>query len=272
MKHTVQRYRTLVLRSDGVVCSFCYLSSPRGTPRQNRVLALSDGTLLSRAPVVDETRSTYSLPAITRFREARTAGKGAMTLTRQELLEGVHGHLQGSVVLAHKEDYALLAFLVLTSYAQAIFDAVPLVQVVGPGGADLGRTLAQVGCNACLVNGQTSTATCVRALDRLGGMAVIDDLEGIGRRSGKGEFNEFVRLLSASTRKDSASNIWTDPETMRMEKLDFYGVKVLINHSGTNGFPLTPRLRFTPVRLPTKLWVSPPLPTSRSCATTSTSG
>jgi hypothetical protein len=66
-----RRYRTLVLRSDGVVCSFGYLPAPRGTPKHDRVLALSDGTLLSRAPVVDDARASFSLSGITRFREAK---------------------------------------------------------------------------------------------------------------------------------------------------------------------------------------------------------
>lgn len=232
VERTIQRYNTLVLRSDGVVCSFGYLPAPRGTPKQDRVLALSDGTLLSCAPVVDESTATFSSSAITRFRKARAASKSAMTFTPLELLEGVHEYLKGSAVLAHEEDYALLAFVAVTSYAQAVFDAVPLVQVVGLEGSDVGRALAQVGCNASLITGQTPAATAARALDRLGGLAVIDDLEGICRRSSEGEFWDFIRQLDGSTRKDTANTTWTDPRTMQVDKRDLYGVKVVISATG----------------------------------------
>jgi hypothetical protein len=242
-EQVVQRYRTLVLRSDGVVCTFGTLPAPRGTPRQDRVLAVSDGTLISRALVVDDTRDTFSPAAIIRFREARVASRSAMTMAPSKLLEGVHEHLKGSSALVYEEDYALLTFVVAASYAQAIFDAVPMVHVFGPGGLELGRALTQLGCNASFITGHPSVTTAARALDRLCGLAVIDDLEGLSRRSSEGEFKEFIRQLSGSTRKDSASHIWTDPKTMRIEKLDLYGVKVVINHSGTNGFPLTPTLK-----------------------------
>ncbi len=94
VERMVQGYRTLVLRSDSVVCTFSYLPAPQGTPKQDRVLTLSDGTLLSRAPVVYEATSTFSPSAITRFREARTAGTSAMTLTPLELLERLHEHMK----------------------------------------------------------------------------------------------------------------------------------------------------------------------------------
>jgi hypothetical protein len=233
VERTVQRYRTLVLRSDGTVCTYDYRPAPRGTPRQDRVLALSDGTLLSRAPMVDDTRMTFSPSAITRFRDARAAGRSAMTLTPQKLLEGVHEHLKASSVLTREEDYALLTFVVVTSYAQAIFDAAPLVWVVGSGGSTLGRALAQLGCNASLVTRHASAAIAARALDRLGGLAVVD-LEGISRRSSEGEFREFVQQLGASIRKASATTTWTDPTTMRVEKLDLYGVKVVTGALGAD--------------------------------------
>ncbi len=136
------------------------------------------------------------------------------------------------MVLAYEEDYALLAFVVVASYAQAIFDAVPLVQIVGSGGSALGRALVRLGCNAIFITGQTPVATAVHALDRVGGLAVIDDLEGMGRRSGVGEFGEFVRQLGASARKDTAVGTWTDPTTMRVEKLNLYGLKVVVSVTG----------------------------------------
>lgn len=44
------RYETQMLRSDGVSLSFGYKAALRGTPGEDRVLALGDGTELSRPP------------------------------------------------------------------------------------------------------------------------------------------------------------------------------------------------------------------------------
>lgn len=150
-----------------------------------------------------------------------------MTLTPTELLEGVHDHLKASVTLAHEEDYALLTFVLVSSYAQAIFETVPLVQVLGPAGPELGGTLSQLGCNATCIPGQMPAANAARRLDRLAGLAVIEDLEEMGLRSGEDEFKMFLDQLGASTRKGTASTTWTDPKTLRVENLNLYGVKIV---------------------------------------------
>ncbi|GGO41147.1 hypothetical protein [Deinococcus humi] len=236
-ENVLQRYRTMVLRSDGVVCTFAHQPAPRGTPREDLVLALNDGTIISREPVIDEARATFSLAGITRFREARQRRpiQSAMTVTPQEMLTQVHEHLKRAVVLPYPEDYALLTFVVLTSYAQPIFDAVPLVLIVGPAGSGktaLGLAMATVGCNASIISGQTTAAAAARMLDHLHGLAVFDDLEQIGKRSANGEFGEFVQQLKVSYKKDTATKTWTNTRTMRVEKLDFYGVKVITNTRG----------------------------------------
>ena len=253
VEHVLQRYRTLVLRSDGVVCTFDYLPAPRGTPKEDLVLALSDGTIISRAPIVDEARATFSLAGITRLRERRQQGRSALTMTPQEMLTQVHDHLKAAVILPYPEDYALLAYVVLTSYAQQIFDAVPLVLIVGSAGSgktDLGRALASVGCNASIITGQTSAATAARVLDQLNGLAIFDDLEEIGSRSGDGDFSEFVQQLKVSYKKDTATKAWTNTKTMRVEKLDFYGVKVITNTQGADAILSTRMLRVYTRKLP----------------------
>ena len=47
----LSRYETRVLRSDGVSLGYGYKPAPRGTPAEDRVLALEDGTDVTRAPV-----------------------------------------------------------------------------------------------------------------------------------------------------------------------------------------------------------------------------
>ena len=147
----------------------------------------------------------------------------------------MHAHLKRVVVLPHPEDYALLTFVAAVSYVQQIFDAVPLVLIVGAAGSgktDLARALAQVGSNATIITGQTSAATAARVLDQLSGLAVFDDLEQIGQRSAGDDFSEFVQQLKVSYKKDTARKAWTNTKTMRVETLDFYGVKVITNTTG----------------------------------------
>lgn len=253
VEQVLQRYRTLVLRSDGVVCTFDYLPAPRGTPKDDLVLALSDGTIISRVPVVDEARATFSLAGITRLRERSQHGQSALTMTPQVMLSRVYEHLKAAVILPYPEDYAMLTYVVLTSYAQQIFDAVPLVLIVGSAGSgktDLGRALASVGCNASIITGQTSAATAARVLDQLNGLAIFDDLEQIGTRSGDGDFSEFVQQLKVSYKKDTATKAWTNTKTMRVEKLDFYGVKVITNTQGADAILSTRMLRVYTRKLP----------------------
>lgn len=249
----LQRYRTLVLRSDGVACTFDYLPAPKGTPKEDMVMALSDGTIIQRAPVVDEAKATFSLAGITRLREAAKNGTSAMTMTPVEMLSRIEQHLRAAVVLPYQEDYALLTYVVLTSYAQQIFDAVPLILVVGTAGSgktDLGRALANVGCNASIITGQTTAATAARVLDQLNGLAIFDDLEEIGSRSADGDFGEFVQQLKVSYKKDTATKSWTNTKSMKVEKLNFYGVKVITNTQGVDGILSTRMLKVYTRKLP----------------------
>lgn len=249
----LQRYRTLVLRSDGVACTFDYLPAPRGTPKEDLVLALSDGTIIQKVPVVDEAKATFSLAGITRLREASRNGTSAMTMTSEDMLSKVEQHLRAAVVLPYQEDYAVLTYVVVVSYAQQIFDAVPLILVVGSAGSgktDLGRALANVSCNSSIITGQTSAATAARVLDQLNGLAVFDDLEEIGSRSADGEFSEFIQQLKVSYKKDTATKSWTNTKSMKVEKLNFYGVKVITNTQGADGILSTRMLRVYTRKLP----------------------
>lgn len=121
---------------------------------------------------------------------------------------------------------------------------------LGSGTTNLGRALASVGCNASIITGQTSAATAARVLDQLGGLAVFDDLEQIGNRSGDGDFGEFVQQLKVSYKKDTATKAWTNTKTMRVEKLDFYGVKVITNTQGADAILSTRMLRVYTRKLP----------------------
>ena len=57
----LSRYETRVLRSDGVSLGYGYKPAPKGTPQEDRVLALDDGTDITRVPVASTTRQSFSL-------------------------------------------------------------------------------------------------------------------------------------------------------------------------------------------------------------------
>ena len=252
-----RRWRNWVLRSDGTLCKSDYLPAPRGTPREDLVLALDDGTILSKSPVADPVRGTFKTDSIQQFRQAREQGRSAMTMTPALMLEKIHQHLQSTVILPYSEDYALLAFVVVTSYVQAIFDAVPLVLVVGVAGSgksEIGKSIAEVSCNATVINGQTSAASVARVLDSLGGLAVFDDLEGIaGSSKNKGDFSELVQQLKVSYKKATAKKSVTNTNTMRVEELSFFGIKVINNTEGADEILSSRMLKIHTRRVPKDL-------------------
>ncbi|WP_407538664.1 hypothetical protein Q0M94_10810 [Deinococcus radiomollis] len=233
-----RRWRDQVIRSDGTICKADFLLSETGTPMKDRMLALDDGTILTKMPEANPLVSTFTTSAITRFSAARREGRSALTLTPAELLMQIDQHLRSKIVLPYDCDFAILTYVAVTSYIQSIFDAVPLVLVIGMAGSgksELGTAIADVSCNAVILNGQTSAASVARAIDSAGGLAVIDDLEGIGSiTKNKNDYGELVQQLKVSYKKATAKKKWTNTTTMRLEELNFYGVKIINNTEGAD--------------------------------------
>lgn len=234
-----QRWRNLVLRSDGTICKAAYLPHLPDTPKEDRILALDDGTILTKMPVADPLWSTFKTDPIKRFAQCRQEGKTALTMPIDELVEVIDQHLRSKTVLPYEHDYAILSYTIITSYVQAIFEAVPLILIVGVAGSgksELGAAMTQVSCNAVILNGQTSAASVARIIDSVGGLAVIDDLEGIGANTkNSGEFSDLVQQLKVSYKRATARKVWTNTQTMKVEELNFYGVKVINNTEGVDG-------------------------------------
>lgn len=238
-KQEHHKYETLVLRSDGQAFSVRYLPAPEGTPLSDRVLALGDGTYVRRRPVVDADRQSFRLPAINRFRQARKQGRSALSQPPERLLEDVERQLRRAVILPYEHDYALLAYVVLASYVQRIFAAIPLVLingVAGSGKSELAARMADLSANGVVVTGQTSAATAARVVDLTNGLVAFDDLEAIGQRSRGGEFSELIQQLKVSYKQATSRKSLTvmDRNGARIETLDFYGVKVMTNTAGVD--------------------------------------
>jgi hypothetical protein len=240
----VEWLETVVVKSDRTVHRAEWVAAPRGKRSQDRVLRLDDGTLIDREPQPNK-YGTWSWPSIKKYLD----GKSVVRPLR-EILRDVLTHLRASVWLPYEEDYAMLALTVPVTYAQNVFESVPLLFANGPKGSGksgLGRAMALVCANA-YVCGQSSAASIARFIDESRGFVVLDDLEVIGCRGG--EFGELAQALKLSYTKKTATKIWTDVKSMRTRQLNFYGVKLINNTSGADDILSSRMLRVQTRRIP----------------------
>ena len=229
------RKETVVVRSDRTLLTHIEEPYPRGTPPEDRILRLTDGTLIDSPPVASEF-TTWPWAAINDYLEGQNRKRPL-----KEILNDVKDFLNASVWLPFEQDYDLLTLLVPVTFAQPVFDAVPLVLVTGPaasGKTELGIAMCQICANASIV-GQISPAAAIRQNNYARGFLFIDDLEGISRNSSKSRdtplFSEFVQLLKVSYKKDTSyKRVINISRGMKVENLDFFGVKMITNTSGVD--------------------------------------
>jgi hypothetical protein len=223
-----EELETVVIRSDRTVHTAVWSRARKGVSQKNQVIRLSDGTLIDREPQPNK-YGTWSWKSISDYLEGKVR-----TRPLGEILHDIGEYLRASVWLPYEEDYSLLTLAVPVTYVQAVFDAVPLVFLNGPAGSgksQMGRAMARVCANA-YVCGQSSAASIARFIDESRGFVVLDDLEAIGNRGG--EFSELVQALKLSYSKATATKLWTDVKTMRTERLNFFGVKMINNTLGAD--------------------------------------
>lgn len=230
----LERYRTMVVRSDGTLHSVAKMPAPKGTAAHRVVYRLvPDGTLLDGAPK-PRTHATWSWNSIQDF----LAGKSKPRPLR-EMVTQIKRHLQASVWLPFENDYTLLACVAVATYVQSIFDAVPLLLVTGAAGTgktQLGIAMTEVCANSPnTAVGQISAASIARLIDQTRGFVVLDDLESIGnRRGGDAQFGELIQALKLSYNKMSAIKFWTNMKTNALEQLNFFGIKLINNTQGVD--------------------------------------
>lgn len=244
----VERYETVVVRSDATVHKAVISPAPKGTPESERVIRLSDGTLIRSAPKPNEF-GTWNWSSINDYLHGR-----AKVRKTGDLFKDVQQILKKSVWLPVQEDYVVLALTVLATYVQNIFESVPLLFLNGPAGSGKSQTgivMSKLSCNATVI-GQVSAATAARHIDAARGFVVFDDLEGIASKGGRdgGQFGELVQALKVSYNKHTAEKIWTDVKTMRTERLNFFGIKLISNTSGADDILSTRMLRIQTRHMP----------------------
>lgn len=242
-----EELETVVIRSDRTVHTSVWSKAHRGVAQKNQVLRLSDGTLIDREPQPNK-YGTWSWKSISDYLHGKSR-----TRPLGEILRDVATYLRASVWLPYEEDYALLTLTVPVTYTQAVFDSVPLLFLNGPAGSgksQMGRAMARVCANA-YVCGQSSAASIARFIDESRGFVVLDDLEAIGNKGG--EFGELVQALKLSYNKATATKLWTDVKTMRTERLNFFGVKMINNTQGADQILGSRMLRIQTKKIPDHL-------------------
>jgi energy-coupling factor transporter ATP-binding protein EcfA2 len=249
---TVTAVETVVVRSDRTVHSVREEPAPKGTPPEERVLRLTDGTLIESRPK-SSVYSTWSWASIKAYRDGKSKPRSLKTI-----LSEVNTFLRQSVWLPYEHDYDLLTLLVPITYAQAVFQSVPMILVVGPPGSGksaLGRAMCRICANSASV-GQVSAAGVARLIHETKGFVVLDDLESLGNRSGKDapQFGELVQALKLSYNKETSWKIWTDVSRgMRVERLNFFGVKMVNNTSGADNILGSRMMRIQTRKLPEEM-------------------
>lgn len=234
-------YSTVIIRSDRRKIGWRKATTDPTTPKDLWTFELTgnddgdnpfaDGTLISRPPR-QSSSATWSMRSIKRFLNGVEKPKPL-----KRLLRNVSDYLRSKIWLPHDADYTLLALIVLTTYAQEIFDAVPLVLTTGEKGSgktELLEALSYICCNAEIVGGG-SAAAIARALDENRGTAILDDIEKVKSKAGQESFDEVMQFLKTSYKKASAVKKWSDSTRgFKTFNLYYYGVKILSNTAGVD--------------------------------------
>lgn len=250
---TSQQVETRVLRSDRTILTTTFPPT-HNDGKGARLCLLSDGTQIDRRPSASPC-ATWSVPSILAFSEG-------METPRQlpDLLDTVLAYLRSQVWLPREEDYWLLALVVLVTYGQAIFHAVPLLHACGPAGSgksQLGAAMSRICANAWIY-GEGSAHAVMRCLDTNRGFSLFDDLEAVrAARRGGMKFTDFIQLFKISYCKDTALKSVTDMREMRNQTLNLFGVKMINNTAGADPILASRMFRIQTCHAPAGLELAP---------------
>jgi hypothetical protein len=97
--------------------------------------------------------------------------------------------------------------------------------------------MCRVCANAALA-GQSSAAAIVQLIHETKGFILLDDMESIGKRLKRettAKYSELMQTLKISYNKETSWKVWSDVRRgMRPQRINFFGVKMINNTSGTD--------------------------------------
>lgn len=209
----------VVLRSDGKRFS-PFTSSPVPIVGSRRPFP---GLRVIRLPFPNQAALTFDPDTIERFVQEQRKGRWSEDQVGSVLFRSVRQHVEAAAVLPSPDDAFLLSAVVMLSYVQAAFPAVPLVSVVGPtasGKTRLARAMLDLGCNAELAVGHLTPATVASLNDGLGGLLILDDLD-----TALGSAPALVSLLRAATEQLTGRRVYVAGEAVVPRNA--FGLKVI---------------------------------------------
>jgi len=223
----VHSYQTMVIRSDGHFLSSELLPAPRGTPADQRVLALSDGTRIEAEPVASRF-AKWSLSSIEAFVGWRTKGGKVPFRSASVLAKDVETYLRSRSRLTGKDGHTLASQYVMLSHVARVFDVMPLFVIAGDSGSgrgELAESMARLGFNSAVV-GALRAPGMMRMLDESRGLLVLESLY-FANSSGPVPPDDLSQALRASFRRSTSSKPVAD-RGGRVRLVDFFGPKVVV--------------------------------------------
>lgn len=249
---TVTSYKTKVVRSDAAILDIIELPAPKGTPRERRVLALTDGTRIIREPQPNN-RTTWPLRSINTY-ISRVRAKQPVARSFGEIVRDLRLEFEASVWLPNNDDHLVLALYAAMSYVYTIFDAIPLMLVTGERGTGktaLAEAMEAMAFNAILV-GRASAASAIRAANESRGLMILDDLEQVGRALADEAFSDLHQMLKLSYKKATGRKTVTE-KSGRTVEFDFYGPKIVNNTTGIDPITLSRMYEIRTRKMPKEL-------------------
>lgn len=221
---TVDRV-TKVLRSDGSIWQWYKIPSSGGG---SDVLALRDGTLLSRIPQVSP-QATWQLDGILNFAKASKTGR-AKNRPLAAILKECLELLQDCVWLPYPEDYYTLLLTIPVTYVQEMFDAVPYLLLTGPkasGKSETASIISALCANSTMV-GAGSHAFAAAQINAARGLMVLDDKENLAANDVDASMLEILKI---GYKRITGLRGLIDKER-RLTYQHVYGVKLITCISG----------------------------------------
>ena len=249
-KEVKEGLRPVVLRSDGEI--FEAMVSRVVRQGDKAIIRLAgDGTVITRLPVAS-THATWRGSSIKAFVDA-TKARRKPQIDLGVIVEQLRRHFAAQVWLPYSEDYTVLALSIVVSYAQELFDAVPLILMSGEKGtgkSEVARIAAEVGCNGIFLAKATASGIINNA-DLSRGFMAIDDFEELGVRSRTGEaiYGTPQQIVKLSYKKATATYDKTGSKGEAI-KQRYYGVKLITMTQGVDEIVGSRMLKIATRRIP----------------------
>jgi hypothetical protein len=225
---------TQIVRSDGDILTPKEMPFPAGTPEEDRIIALEDGTIITSIPRPEDyaTWRTENINAyIAQVRKNEDPHRPF-----DEIMDDLIAHMRTTTWLPYEPDYALMAAYVAMSYVYNAFDAIPMLLMngeAGSGKSTSAEAVSDLSYNGTIL-GSGSEKAMIRFADMGRGLLALDDLEKVAPRRGRqgaAEFNDINQILKVSYSKKTGVKTVVDSNGNN-QRLLFYGPKVITNISG----------------------------------------